>query len=125
MRQCPTILLTSYGTTVPSPVLYFQTVRDYIKTMKYPGRFFEYTSIAFDTTWLLALALHNWTDNAVKMQSIDPEGNDRNKYLDLTDELKMRMISQDFEGISVRMIYFSCFDLFISSQAVCFTSTGE
>jgi hypothetical protein len=58
------------------------------------------SSIAFDTAWLLALSLNASLEDAVKMQQLDTEKN-RNDYFDLTQKLRERMISMDFEGISV------------------------
>jgi hypothetical protein len=60
------------------------------------------SSIAFDTAWLLALSLNASLEDAVKMQQLDTE-KDRNKYFDLTQKLRERMISMDFEGISVSL----------------------
>ena len=60
------------------------------------------SSIAFDTAWLLALSLNASLEDAVKMQQLDTE-KDRNEYFDLTQKLRERMISMDFEGISVSL----------------------
>ena len=55
-------------------------------------------SIAFDTVWLLALSLNDDLENAAMMQNTSIKKND---YFNLANQLRERMKTKDFEGISV------------------------
>ncbi|XP_028399793.1 gamma-aminobutyric acid type B receptor subunit 2-like [Dendronephthya gigantea] len=59
------------------------------------------TSIAFDTTWLLALSLNDSFDDAIKMQSSISD----TQYFLLGHKLKLRMMSREFEGISGKVVF--------------------
>ena len=59
-------------------------------------------SIAFDTVWLLALSLNDDLESATRMQN---PSIDKNDYLNLANKLRESMKKQDFEGISVGLLY--------------------
>lgn len=88
-----------------SAFVYFQTVDGYKKKFtRFVLQDIKRSSIAFDTVWLLALSLNRSLDDAVKMQALNiSDRKEMNVYFRLLDQLRMRMMSMDFEGISVGM----------------------
>lgn len=56
------------------------------------------SALAFDTTWLLALAVNASIKDAVRMQHVNLSTND---HIGLSTKLRKRMMNMDFEGISV------------------------
>ncbi len=66
------------------------------------------SAVAFDTVWLLALSLNASLEDAETMQQMDTLlKNNLWKYFLLIEELRKRMISMDFEGMSVSICMFS------------------
>ncbi len=64
------------------------------------------SAVAFDTVWLLALSLNASLEDAEAMQQMDTKNN-LGQYFLLIEKLRERMISMDFEGISVSICMFS------------------